>query len=167
MSTRNSSTLNSSATVRHSVDNGTARCAEGGLTVLVGVGLCTACGASRAGSKSDVDRSAGPLPLAIRGRYTDSTCKKSFMSNVAARTDLSMCAWRRTLSMTPYTARLNIWYKFRTHRQNQNKRIGILESRIPVWHNVSSLLAHGRAQVTLRAHEKLRALKTAYVHAHQ
>ena len=92
MSTRNWPTLNSSAAVRRSVDDGTSGCAEGGLTVLVGVGLRTACGASRAGSKSDTDRSAGPLPLALRGRYTDSTCKKSFMSNVAARTDLSMCA---------------------------------------------------------------------------
>ena len=161
MLTRNWLTLNSSAAVRRSVNDGTAGCAERGLTVLAGVGLRTACGASRAGSKSDADRSAGPLPLALRGRYTDSTCKKSFMSNVVARTDLSMCAWRRTLSTTPYTARSNIWYKFKTHRQIQNERIGIFESRIPVWHNVSSLLAHGWAQVTLRAHEKLRALKTA------
>ena len=92
MSTRNWPTLNSSATVRRSVDNGTAGCAEGGRTVLAGVGLRHTCGASTAGSKLDVDRSAGPLPLALRGRYTDSICKKSFMSNVAARTNLSMCA---------------------------------------------------------------------------
>ena len=117
MSTRNWPTLNSSTAVHRSVDDGTGGCAEGGFIVLADVGLRTACGASRAGSKSDADQSAGPLPLALRGRYTDSTCKKSFMSNVAARTDLSMCAWTRTLSTTPYTTRLNIWYKVKTHRQ--------------------------------------------------
>ena len=136
--TRNWPTLKSSAVVRRSIDGGTAGCAEGGRTVLAGVRLRHACGASRVGNKSDAERSTGPLPLALRGRYTNSTCKKSFMSNVAARTDLSMCAWKRTLSTTPYMARLNIWHKFKTHRQIQNERIGILESRIPVWHNVSS-----------------------------
>ena len=111
LSMRNSPTLKSSAPMPHSVDGGIAGCAEGGRIVLAGVGQSQACGASRVGSNSNVYRNAGPLPLALHGRYTDSTCTKSFMSNKVARTDLSMCAWRRTLSTTPYTARLIIWYK--------------------------------------------------------
>ena len=43
--TRNWPTLKSLAVVRRSVDGGIAGCAEGGYTVLAGVGLHHACGA--------------------------------------------------------------------------------------------------------------------------
>ena len=92
LSTRNSPTLKSSAPVPRSVDGGTAGCAKGGCIVLAGDGRSQACGASRVGSNSDLNQSAGPFPLALHGRYTDSTCTKLFMSNKAARTNLSMCA---------------------------------------------------------------------------
>ena len=111
LSMRNPPTLKSLAPVPRSIDRGTTGCVEGGCRVLAGVGRSQACDASRIGSNSDAERSAGPLPLALRGRYIDSTCTKSFMSNEAARSDPSMCAWKRTLSTTPYTARLNICYK--------------------------------------------------------